>query len=143
MADTVMSLLLTRAAKGPHANCTLQTCSTKDTPYNYQPSLVANTIFLSLFSFALAVYTVQAICHRKAWAFSIAMICGCIREYFCFCYYDYDYHYPLLLSFSCISLEGSKADGYVVEVLGYIGRVMAHHDPFSQVSSQTGQLLRL
>ena len=81
MADTAMSLLIVREENHDNRDCTLQTCSVADTPYNYQPSLVANTVLLSLFSFALACYSIQAICHRKAWAFSIAMVCGCIREF--------------------------------------------------------------
>ncbi|KAH0538191.1 hypothetical protein FGG08_005207 [Glutinoglossum americanum] len=81
MAAAVVSFLMARDGKGNGHDCTMETCSLSDSPYNYRPSLVANSVLLSLFSFALACYSVQAICHRKAWAFSIAMVCGCIRYY--------------------------------------------------------------
>jgi hypothetical protein len=82
MADTMMSLLIARARETSHntSDCTSATCPDSDALYNYRPSLVANSIFLALFSFALACYSVQGLWHRHAWGFSIAMVCGCIRE---------------------------------------------------------------
>ncbi|KAI9777039.1 MAG: hypothetical protein M1839_009090 [Geoglossum umbratile] len=76
MADTVMTLLVARQRND--TQCTVDTCNVSESAYNYRPSLTANAIFLALFSFSLACYTVQGFWHRHAWGFSIAMVCGVV-----------------------------------------------------------------
>lgn len=91
------SLLIPRASDGRPV-CTLDTCPIEDSFYAYRPSLVANGIFLALFSFSLVCFLLQARLSRRFIGFTIAMAIGC-----------------------------------VIEVIGYVGRIMSHHNPFNEV----------
>lgn len=78
--------------------CTVETCPIESSNWDYLPSLVANAIFIALFSLSLACYLGQGLMSRSFKAFTIVMVAGCI-----------------------------------LEVLGYAGRIMAYHNPWSQV----------
>jgi hypothetical protein len=61
-------------------SCTLETCSISSSYWGYQPSIIANAVFIGLFSFSLLAFLVQALLSRRYLGFSIAMICGGVLE---------------------------------------------------------------
>lgn len=66
-------------AFGPDGNCTLELCPIEQSVYRYQPSLVANAIFLALYGVALIVHTILGLRWKTQW-FMWCMIVGCIDE---------------------------------------------------------------
>ena len=64
---------------GPAENCTLATCDTSLSVYQYQPSLAANAIFIALFGVSLIIHIVQGL-RYKTWTFTIAIFWGCVAE---------------------------------------------------------------
>ncbi|KAI9814920.1 MAG: hypothetical protein M1826_002125 [Phylliscum demangeonii] len=78
-------------------DCQLNTCSvTAGTIYQYRPSLGANATLLILFALSLIVHVGQG-WRWRTWAFTTAVVLGCITE-----------------------------------IIGYAGRLMLWHNPFSQ-----------
>ena len=60
-------------------NCTLATCSIKQSIFEYIPSLAANSVFIALFGIAFAAHLYQGL-RWKTWAFTACMLCGCAAE---------------------------------------------------------------
>ncbi|KAI9651853.1 MAG: hypothetical protein M1829_002125 [Trizodia sp. TS-e1964] len=87
----------TLVERARNVNCNLDTCSLKQSYFNYRPNLAINSIFLALFLLSFVTYVLQGVLSRRALVFCFAMTCGCI-----------------------------------LEILGYIGRIMAYHNPFQQ-----------
>jgi hypothetical protein len=63
----------------PAANCTLETCPLSEAYVNYDPSLVANAIYVAVFGAVLVAQCYQAY-YFKAWTYSISMILGLSGE---------------------------------------------------------------
>ncbi|RDW63665.1 hypothetical protein BP6252_11210 [Coleophoma cylindrospora] len=63
----------------PISNCTLETCPLSDAYVNYDPSLVANTLYLALFSAFLLIHVIQGYRYR-AWTYTIAVVLGLVGE---------------------------------------------------------------
>jgi hypothetical protein len=64
---------------GPHANCTLELCSIKDSVFQYRPSIAANAIFIALFSVGILVHGYLG-WRWKSWWFAIPVMIGCCTE---------------------------------------------------------------
>ncbi|KAF3350731.1 hypothetical protein VD0002_g2234 [Verticillium dahliae] len=80
---------------GADANCTLDLCPLEWSILRYQPSIAANTVFITLFGVSMVLHTIQGF-HYKAWTYASCMAAGCI-----------------------------------LEIVGYVGRLILHHNPFS------------
>ncbi|KAM0328171.1 hypothetical protein ACHAQA_005578 [Verticillium albo-atrum] len=80
---------------GADANCTLELCPLEWSILRYQPSIAANTAFITLFAVAMILHAIQGI-YYKTWTFACCMAAGCI-----------------------------------LEIIGYVGRLMLHDNPFS------------
>lgn len=74
--------------------CTLETCPLSMASVHYDPSLVANTFFLTFFAGMLLIQAIQA-WQFKTWSYSIAIM-----------------------------------SGLVLEIIGYVGRIQMHFNPF-------------
>lgn len=64
---------------GPDANCTLALCPASLSVYQYQPSLAANVVFLTLFGVAMLIHVLMGLKWRT-WFFVICMFWGCASE---------------------------------------------------------------
>lgn len=110
MSDTLVNGLV---PFGPDANCTLALCPLEASILGYQPSLVANGVFIGVFGTIMAAHFIQGSIF-KSWGFMASMLSGC-----------------------------------VLEIVGYVGRVFIHDDPFDfsgflmQISSFPVLTLRL
>lgn len=59
--------------------CTVETCNLDSATIFYVPTLIGNTLFLSLFSLLILIQLSQAYIYRP-WSFSICMFLGLILE---------------------------------------------------------------
>jgi hypothetical protein len=63
----------------PVANCTLETCPLSVAYVNYDPSLVANALYVAIFGALFLVQCYQGY-YFKTWTYSISMLVGLIGE---------------------------------------------------------------
>jgi len=64
---------------GPDTNCTLALCPVEWSVLAYRPSLVANGVFVGMFSIAMILHIVQGV-HHRTWSFMVCMAVGCVDE---------------------------------------------------------------
>jgi hypothetical protein len=87
---------------GALSNCTLSLCDIKYSVFEYRPSLTANSLFTALFILSGVVHLFQGFHAWKSRRYS--------TQWF--------YCWAMVL-------------GCVTEIVGYIGRILLHSDPFS------------
>lgn len=63
-----------------YAYCNPVVCSIDTSNYNYVPSLLANSLFVGLFSLSLVCFSCQALLSKNFIGFTIAMVSGCVLE---------------------------------------------------------------
>jgi len=63
----------------PSSNCTLDTCPLSEAYLNYDPSLAANALYLSIFGLFLAIQCIQGY-YFRTWTYTIGMVVGLIGE---------------------------------------------------------------
>ncbi|KUJ12842.1 putative sphingoid long-chain base transporter RSB1 [Mollisia scopiformis] len=78
--STFSSLLDVRATPNQFENCTFETCSLSSSFWYYRPSLVANSIFLSLFALSLLAFILTYLLTRRFGIFTVALACCCTLE---------------------------------------------------------------
>ncbi|KAK2771833.1 hypothetical protein FQN53_004872 [Emmonsiellopsis sp. PD_33] len=103
---------------GMKEDCTLATCPIEASIYQYRPSLAANATFIALFSFSGLIHLVQTIVYHfrqpgnnSNISSSSSNINNNITNH------AYSYTLPILI-------------GCAGEIIGYVGRVLIHIDPF-------------
>ena len=87
---------------GSLSNCTLSVCDIKYSVFEYRPSLAANAVFLTLFTLSGVFHLIQGFHNRRSRVYS--------TQWF--------YCWAMVL-------------GCVTEVIGYIGRILLHSNPFN------------
>jgi hypothetical protein len=87
---------------GADSNCTLSLCDVKYSVFEYRPSLPANSLFTALFILSGGVHLFQGFHAWKSRRYS--------TQWF--------YCWAMVL-------------GCVTEIVGYIGRILLHSNPFS------------
>jgi len=87
---------------GADSNCTLSLCDIKYSVFEYRPSLAANSLFTALFIVAGGAHLFQGFLAWKSSRYS--------TQWF--------YCWAMVL-------------GCVTEIIGYIGRILLHSNPFS------------
>ena len=87
---------------GGQANCTLALCDVKYSVFEYRPSIAANSLFFALFIISGALHLIQGFLNWRSRIWS--------TQWF--------YCWAMVL-------------GCVTEVIGYIGRILLHSNPFN------------
>jgi hypothetical protein len=64
----------------PQSNCDFDTCLTSNSPYGYRPALIANAVFLTIFTICLISCIALTIIRRKWLSFGILMCLTCAME---------------------------------------------------------------
>ncbi|OMP84051.1 Sphingoid long-chain base transporter RSB1 [Diplodia seriata] len=86
-------------------SCTLDTCPLSLSYWAYRPSLVANGIFLGIFSLSLVLFLCQGILSKRFLGFTIAMVSGNILEVLGYAGRVMSYYNPF------------KEDGFLMQIV--------------------------
>ncbi|ETS83575.1 hypothetical protein PFICI_05451 [Pestalotiopsis fici W106-1] len=120
-------------------------CPVEATVLGYYPNLGANAFLVAGFATCLLVLLITGI-RKKTWGYSAALVAGCILEVAGMYNLKYDTHlrakHQDIMTFGSIcsttsSTEKTNADpGKFFHIVGYIGRIQMHANPFSKDAFQ-------
>jgi len=97
--------------------CTLQTCDLSLASFSYLPSLPGNALYLAIFLLLFIAHAVLGSIYRT-WGFLVALLFGLVRTSSTILYISY-------------FATDSFSNGQALEIVGYLGRIMYHNNPFN------------